>query len=131
MLSSQLAWLPLQFLLFFALLCSALPLSVCGLRSSRKSSNPMPRVPPLYPAPGTSPVADAIRQRRGARGLSPLDGTLLQSPAYASGWNQLLGAVRTKTTQHLPADVREIIILRVAVRNRAAVSPNVLCSFAV
>ncbi|KAK0566393.1 hypothetical protein OC861_003259 [Tilletia horrida] len=80
----------------------------------------MPRVPPLYPAPGTSPVADAIRQRRGARGLSPLDGTLLQSPAYASGWNQLLGAVRTKTTQHLPADVREIIILRVAVRNRAA-----------
>ncbi|KAK0529779.1 hypothetical protein OC835_004238 [Tilletia horrida] len=80
----------------------------------------MPRVPPLYPPPGTSAVADAIRARRGARGLSPLDGTLLQSPAYAAGWNQLLGAVRSQTSTHLPHDVREIIILRVAARNRAA-----------
>ncbi|CAD6888160.1 unnamed protein product [Tilletia laevis] len=80
----------------------------------------MPRVPPIYPPPGTSPIADAIRARRGARGLTPLDGTLLQSPAYASGWNALLGAVRSHTSVHLPPDVREIIILRIAARNRAA-----------
>ncbi|KAL9934484.1 hypothetical protein V8E36_006940 [Tilletia maclaganii] len=80
----------------------------------------MPRVPPVYPPPGVSPVADAIRARRGARGLTPLDGTLLQSPAYAAGWNALLGAVRTGTSEHLPADVREIIILRIAARNSAA-----------
>ncbi|KAE8209528.1 hypothetical protein CF327_g6497 [Tilletia walkeri] len=80
----------------------------------------MPRVPPVYPPPGTSPIADAIRARRGARGLTPLDGTLLQSPAYAEGWNALLGAVRSQTGVHLPADVREIIILRIAARNRAA-----------
>lgn len=43
-------------------------------------------VPPLYPPPGTSAIADAIRVRRGpARGLSPLDGTLLQIPAFAEG----------------------------------------------
>lgn len=66
-------------------------------------------VPPLYPPPGASAIADAIRVRRGpARGLSPLDGTLLQIPAFAEGWNTLLGAVRTKGKLH--AEVREIMV---------------------
>ncbi|KAF4585092.1 hypothetical protein EYR40_001928 [Pleurotus pulmonarius] len=75
-------------------------------------------VPGRYPPPGTSAIADAIRVRRGARGLSPLDGTLLQVPSIAEGWNSLLGAVRSKGK--LPGDVRELMILRVAVWNRAA-----------
>ncbi|KDQ23273.1 hypothetical protein PLEOSDRAFT_1068280 [Pleurotus ostreatus PC15] len=75
-------------------------------------------VPGRYPPAGTSPIADAIRVRRGARGLTPLDGTLLHVPSVAEGWNSLLGAVRSKGK--LPGDVRELMILRVAVWNRAA-----------
>ncbi|KAF9042776.1 alpha/beta-hydrolase [Hymenopellis radicata] len=75
-------------------------------------------VPGRYPAPGSSQIADAIRERRGARGLTPLDGTLLHVPPVAQGWNSLLGAIRTKG--NLPGDVRELMILRVAAHNHAA-----------
>ncbi|TFK36308.1 Alpha/Beta hydrolase protein, partial [Crucibulum laeve] len=75
-------------------------------------------IPGRYPPPGESAIADAIRGRRGARGLTPLDGALLHVPPIAEGWNTLLGAVRTKGK--LPGDVREIMILRVAAINGAA-----------
>ncbi|PWN53319.1 alpha/beta-hydrolase [Violaceomyces palustris] len=78
----------------------------------------MPRIPYRYPAPGVDPIADAIRERRGARGLTPLDGSLLNAPPIAQGWNSILGATRTKNT--IPDDVREMMILRVACHNRAA-----------
>ncbi|EEB86875.1 hypothetical protein MPER_16017, partial [Moniliophthora perniciosa FA553] len=72
-------------------------------------------VPGRYPPQGASPVADRIRERRGARGLTPLDGTLLHVPPVADGWNSLLGAIRAKG--NLPGDVRELMILRVGARN--------------
>ena len=43
----------------------------------------MVRIGPKAPAQGTSQIADAIRQRRGARGLTPLDQTLLNAPEIA------------------------------------------------
>jgi AhpD family alkylhydroperoxidase len=58
-----------------------------------------------------------MRARRGGQ-LSGLDRLLLHSPPVAEGWNALLGALRSGTT--LPADLRELIILRVAVLNDAA-----------
>ena len=61
-----------------------------------------------FPAPGTSSVADAIRVRRGERGITPLDAALLHVPPIAAGWNTLLGAVRTQGK--LPGDVREIMV---------------------
>ncbi|MGY2065390.1 carboxymuconolactone decarboxylase family protein [Blastococcus sp. SYSU DS0619] len=61
-------------------------------------------------------VADRMRVRRGGR-LSSLDRLLLHSPPVAEGWNALLGALRSGTT--LPADLRELVILRVAVLNDA------------
>jgi 4-carboxymuconolactone decarboxylase len=61
-------------------------------------------------------VAARIRVRRGGA-LRPLDAMLLYSPPVAGGWNELLGAIRGQTT--LPADVRETVILRVAVLNDA------------
>ncbi|KAG6887448.1 hypothetical protein C0992_012217 [Termitomyces sp. T32_za158] len=70
-----------------------------------------------YPPPGTSPIADAIRARRGPRGITPLDAALLHVPPVAGGWNSLLGAVRSQGK--LPGDVRELMILRVAAINRA------------
>ncbi|WP_214403953.1 carboxymuconolactone decarboxylase family protein [Pseudonocardia lacus] len=62
------------------------------------------------------PVADRIRARRGGR-LTELDRMLLHSPPLADGWNSLLDAVRTRSS--LPADVRELVILRIAALNGA------------
>lgn len=70
----------------------------------------------LSDAPATGPVADAIRERRRGH-LHPLDRALLHSPPAAAGWNAFLGAVRGELS--LPADVRELVILRVAVLNDA------------
>ncbi len=61
-------------------------------------------------------VTDRIMARRGGR-LTALDGMLLHSPEFADGWNSMLGAVRGQST--LPADIRELVILRVAARNGA------------
>lgn len=71
----------------------------------------MPRVPYCYPKPGSSTIADAIRVRRGERGLTPLDGMLLNAAPIAEGWNKLLGAVRTGST--LRDDLREIMVRQV------------------
>ncbi|KAJ9099915.1 hypothetical protein QFC21_003920 [Naganishia friedmannii] len=79
----------------------------------------MPRIPYRFPAKGEDQVADRIRERRGpARGLTSLDGTLLNAPMVADGWNTFIGTLRQRNS--LPDDVREILILRVAAVNRAA-----------
>lgn len=70
----------------------------------------------LPDAPALGPVADAIRERRRGR-LHPLDRALLHSPPAAAGWNAFLGAVRGELS--LAPDVRELVILRVAVLNDA------------
>jgi 4-carboxymuconolactone decarboxylase len=73
----------------------------------------MARLPYVAP-PGA--VTDRIMARRGGT-LTALDGMLLHSPEFADGWNSMLGAVRGAST--LPADIRELVILRVAARNGA------------
>ncbi|KAF9044261.1 Alpha/Beta hydrolase protein [Panaeolus papilionaceus] len=75
-------------------------------------------VPGRYPEPGTDAVADAIRERRGDRGITPLDANLLHIPGIASGYNSMLGAIRTQGK--LPGDIREAMILRIAALNHAA-----------
>jgi len=75
------------------------------------------RVVPVQP--GTQPelaAAEAtIAARRGS--VSLLYQVLLNSPPIADGWEKMLTAVRNRTT--LPADLRELVILRVAVLNHA------------
>lgn len=68
----------------------------------------MPRVPYRFPEPGEDPVADRVRERRGARGLTPLDATLLNAPGIADGWNKLIGTLRTQNS--LPDDIRELMV---------------------
>src|SRR5437773_8536 len=70
--------------------------------------------------PGSRPeFADLERSILAARGrISPLYQALLNSPPIASGWEKLLTAVRNQTL--VPASLRELIILRVAVLNRAS-----------
>lgn len=70
----------------------------------------MPRVPYRNPKAGEDPIADRVRERRGARGLTPLDATLLNAPGVADGWNSLIGTLRSKNS--LPDDVRELMVSR-------------------
>lgn len=78
----------------------------------------MLRINPI--APGTRPELAAIEvgitAERGR--VSLLYQVLLNSPPLAQGWEQLLTAVRNRSS--LAADLREMVILRVAVLNRAA-----------
>lgn len=69
--------------------------------------------------PGTRPELAELEARiTAARGrVSPLYGVLLNSPPIAHGWEQMLSAIRNHST--LPADLRELVILRVAVLNGA------------
>jgi alkylhydroperoxidase family enzyme len=76
-----------------------------------------PRIPVVADANlGPADVVATIRQRRGG-GLLNLDRMLLNSPAYAVGWNGFLGAVRNKLS--LDAKLRELAICTVAVLTRA------------
>lgn len=61
-------------------------------------------------------LLQAMRARRGGELLN-LDRQLLHSAPVAHGWNTLLGALRSHT--QLDASLRELVILRVALLNRA------------
>jgi 4-carboxymuconolactone decarboxylase len=75
------------------------------------------RITPV--TPGTRPELAAIEAGIAAeRGrVSLLYQVLLNSPPLAQGWEQLLTAVRNRSS--VPALLREMVILRVAVLNRA------------
>jgi len=69
--------------------------------------------------PGTRPeLADVERAILAERGrISSLYRALLNSAPIASGWEKMLTAVRNRAS--IRADLRELMILRVAVLNRA------------
>lgn len=69
--------------------------------------------------PGTRPelagIEASIMAQRGR--ISPLYQVLLNSAPLAKGWEAMLTAVRNQSS--VPADLRELMILRVAVVNHA------------
>jgi 4-carboxymuconolactone decarboxylase len=69
--------------------------------------------------PGTRPenaeVEQSILAERGR--ISPLYQALLNSVPLAAGWESLLSAIRNRSS--VAPDLRELLILRVAVLNRA------------
>lgn len=69
--------------------------------------------------PGTRPELAEVEQRIIAeRGrVSLLYQALLNSGPIASGWERMLTAVRNQTS--IPGDVRELVILRIAILNGA------------
>ncbi len=75
------------------------------------------RIDPITPGsvPALAPLEAQILAERGR--ISPLYQVLLNSPPIAQGWEQMLSAVRNRNS--LSADVRELVILRVAVLNGA------------
>lgn len=77
-----------------------------------------PRVPRVQPGtrPELAEIEGRILAERGR--VSLLYQVLLNSGPIASGWERMLTAVRNQTG--VPADLRELAILRVAVLNGAA-----------
>lgn len=76
------------------------------------------RIPPV--APGTRPdlaELEALIEAERFGEIPILYQVLLNSPAITAGWERLLTAVRKHTT--LDPALRELIILRIAVLNRA------------
>ncbi|MES2399326.1 MAG: carboxymuconolactone decarboxylase family protein [Pseudomonadota bacterium] len=75
------------------------------------------RITPVEPGtrPELAKIEAGIMAERGR--VSLLYQVLLNSPPLAQGWEQLLTAVRNRSS--VPADLREMVILRVAVLNRA------------
>jgi len=76
-----------------------------------------PRIPLVEPGtrPELSSIEHSIVAERGR--ISALYRALLNSAPLAEGWEKLLTAIRNRSS--LPPDLREIVILRVAVLNRA------------
>jgi AhpD family alkylhydroperoxidase len=76
-----------------------------------------PRIPLVEPGTRSelAPIEEAIAAERGR--ISVLYQALLNSAPLAEGWEKLLTAVRNRSS--LPPDLRELVILRVAVLNRA------------
>jgi alkylhydroperoxidase family enzyme len=66
--------------------------------------------------PEIGALAEQIRKERGGKVLN-LYKMLLNSPPVAEGWLNLLTAIRQKA--ELPGKYREMVILRIAVLNRA------------
>jgi AhpD family alkylhydroperoxidase len=66
--------------------------------------------------PELKEIEDRILQERGR--ISLLYQVLLNSASIAQGWESMLTAVRNRTS--VPADLRELMILRVAVLNKAS-----------
>ena len=77
----------------------------------------MPRIPyqPLDLAEPKA-IVDAVRARRGGTLLN-LDRMLLHSPAFAKGWNSVLGEVRNNL--ELSPKLRELAMCQVALLNGA------------
>jgi len=66
---------------------------------------------------GPKELVDAIRARRAGGKLLNLDRMLLNSPAFAKGWNTMFAVIRGQLT--LPAKLREICILAIGTLNHA------------
>lgn len=75
------------------------------------------RIDPIPPGSRPELVAQEARIAAARGRVSLLYQVLLHSPPVAHGWEQMLSAIRNHSS--LPARLRELLILRVAVLNRA------------
>ncbi|GAN69198.1 carboxymuconolactone decarboxylase family protein [Acetobacter orleanensis] len=73
--------------------------------------------------PAPTGLVEGIHARRPGGKLIGIDRVLLKSVPLATGWNDLLGRVRSEF--ELPLEYRELIMCRVAVLNRAEFEWNV------
>ena len=70
-----------------------------------------------YREDGPKDLVDAIKARRANGKLLNLDRMLLNSPAFAKGWNAMFGAIRGQLA--VPAKLRELSIMAIGALNSA------------
>jgi alkylhydroperoxidase family enzyme len=100
----------------FACLCGVLQAEDDNATKPKTSAAGIPYVTDQNQA-GLEELIGAIRNRRFEGKLLNVDRMLLNSPSFARGWNELIGAVRSKMT--LPPILRELAIMAVGVLNGA------------
>jgi alkylhydroperoxidase family enzyme len=98
-------------------LASSLPFSSAGATEAPKVSKSGIPYRPDGDEAGPPDVVGPIRARRPGGKLLNLDRMLLQSPAFAQGWNAMFGAIRGKLA--VPAKFRELAIMSIGVINHS------------
>ena len=108
--------IPTRALVVVAVL-TAIPLSAVNATEPPKVSRSGIPYRPDGDDAGPPDVVGPIRARRPGGKLLNLDRMLLHSPAFAQGWNTMLGVIRGKLA--VPAKLRELTIMSIGVINHA------------
>jgi len=108
---------PIRNAVLVLVLTAFIPLGTTGAAEAPSvSKSGLPYRPDSDEA-GPPDVVKAIRERRPGGKLLNLDRMLLNSPAFAQGWNSVIGTIRNKLT--VPAKLRELAIMSIGVLNKA------------
>ena len=108
---------PIRNAVLVLVLTAFIPLGTTGAAEAPSVSKTGLPYRPDSDEAGPPEIVKPIRERRPGGKLLNLDRMLLNSPAYAQGWNAILGAVRGKLA--VPAKLREIAIMSIGVLNKA------------
>ena len=100
-----------------AAVLAAFPLSAVNAAEPPKVSKTGIPYRPDGDDAGPPDVVGPIRARRPGGTLLNLDRMLLNSPAFAQGWNTMFGVIRGKLA--VPAKLRELTIMSIGVLNHA------------
>ena len=100
-----------------AAVLAAFPLSAVNAAEPPKVSKTGIPYRPDGDDAGPPDVVGPIRARRPGGKLLNLDRMLLNSPAFAQGWNTMFGVIRGKLA--VPAKLRELTIMSIGVLNHA------------
>jgi len=100
-----------------ATVLAAFPLSAVNAAEPPKVSKTGIPYRPDGDDAGPPDVVGPIRARRPGGKLLNLDRMLLNSPAFAQGWNTMFGVIRGKLA--VPAKLRELTIMSIGVLNHA------------
>jgi alkylhydroperoxidase family enzyme len=108
---------PLRSVAIALVLATATPLSTAIAEEAPKVSKSGIPYRPDGDDAGPPDVVGPIRARRAGGKLLNLDRMLLQSPAFAQGWNAMFGTIRGKLA--VPGKLRELAIMSIGVINKA------------
>jgi len=108
---------PIRNAVLVLVLTAFIPLGATGAAEAPSVSKTGLPYRPDSDEAGPPEIVKAIRERRPGGKLLNLDRMLLNSPAFAQGWNSVFGTIRNKLT--VPPILREIAIMSIGVLNKA------------
>lgn len=108
---------PIRNAVLVLVLTAFIPLGATGAAEAPSVSKTGLPYRPDSDEAGPPEIVKAIRERRPGGKLLNLDRMLLNSPAFAQGWNTMFGVIRGKLA--VPAKLRELTIMSIGVLNHA------------